>query len=404
MRNPFKRQTLERQDTTVSLDWDAQMHAFWENLRGMGFSPRLIDRVWVANRCIQLCAQEIASMPLRFFGSNLPAWVSNPDPVWYPNGIGDAVFAAAWSMYAWGDAFIYITDTYANGQPSAWTVLNPEPMSVEQAPDGTRRYRSGNDYLDSNRVVQVMRDPRGGLRGTSALRSFAPHLWAADAAAELGRLMMGEGSTPNSVLKSKQKLTAEQAQALQAQWVNATAVRRSAPAILPPEIDFEQLAYSPKDLLLLEAQQFEARVITAAFSIPPFLMGMPLEGSLTYQSPEMLIEQWWRVELLPASRRISQALSANMLPRGSWVEFDAREVLAPPLPDLVKAWSQLLADGAVTIDEYRAAVLRLPPLAPGDQVGAVEEITTPAVAASNNVQPLRPALPQDAVVEAVVAP
>jgi hypothetical protein len=138
--------------------------------------------------------------------------------------------------------------------------------------------------------------------------------------------------------------------------------------------------------------------------VPPFLLSMPLEGSLTYQSPEMLIEQWWRTELRPAALRMSQALSANMLPRGSWVEFDARDVLAPPLPDLVKAWSQLLADGAVTIDEYRAAVLRLPPLQPGDALGALDEITTPAVAQSNNVSPLRPALAQDAVVEGVVAP
>jgi len=402
----FKRDdTLERQDTTV--DWDTQMHNFWETLKGTGFTPRLIDRVWVANRCMQLCCQEIASMPLRFFGTTTPAWVSNPDPIWYPNGIGDAVFAATWSMYGWGDAFLYVTSTYANGLPSGWTVLNPEPISVEQNADGTRKYRSGNTLLDSSRVVQITRDPRGGLRGTSALRSYAPHLWASLAAGELGQVMVGEGSVPHAVLKLQKghKIDKAQAAGIQNQWALASAVRRGLPAVLPPEIEFEQLAFSPKDLLLLDAQQFEARVIASAFGVPPFLLGMPLEGSLTYQSPDMLIEQWWRTELRPAQFRISQALSAQMLPRGSWVEFDARDILAPPLPELVKAWSQLLADGAVTVDEYRAAVLRLPPLEQGDELGAVDELRTPAVANSNtNVQPLRPAMAQDAVVEGVLSP
>lgn len=390
-----------------SLDWDTQIEAFWQSLTRTGFTPRLIDRVWVANRCMQLNCQQIASMPLRFFGTTTPAWVSNPDPVWYPNGIGDAIFAATWSMYGWGDAFLYVTSTYTNGFPSGWTVLNPATISVEQNTDGTRRYRSGNTPLDASRVVQVTRDPRGGLRGTSALSSYAAHLWAAEAAGELGRVMVSEGSVPHAILKLQKghKLTKEQAQKIKQQWAEASAIRNGQPAVLPPELDFQELSFSPRDLLLLDAQQFESRVIASAFGVPPFLLSMPLEGSLTYQSPEMLIEQWWRSELRPAALRISQALSANMLPRGSWVEFDARDVLAPPLPDLVKAWSQLLADGAVTVDEYRAAVLRLPPLLPGDLHGALDEITTPAVANSNNnVQPLRPALAQDAVVHGVLSP
>ena len=62
-------------------------------------------------------------MPLRFFGTREPAWVANPDPVWFPNGIGDAVYMAIDQMYRWGDAYLYITARYADGYPSAWTVL-----------------------------------------------------------------------------------------------------------------------------------------------------------------------------------------------------------------------------------------------------------------------------------------
>jgi HK97 family phage portal protein len=207
---------------------------------------------------------------------------------------------------------------------------------------------------------------------------------------------MAEGGIPHAVLKSQRKLTKEQAEKLQNQWVERTAVRRGAPAVLPPEVDFEAHAFSPKDLLLLDAQEFEARVIASAFGVPPFLLNLPLTGGLTYQSPEMLVEQWWRVELRPAALRISQALSANMLPRGSWVEFESRDVLAPPLLDLVKAYDMMLKEGVVTVDEYRAAVLRLPPQQTAE--GELDKLVPAVAGATGNVQPLRPALPKDAVV------
>ena len=206
---------------------------------------------------------------------------------------------------------------------------------------------------------------------------------------------INDGGIPNAVLKSQRKLTQEQAEALQDQWVARASVRRGAPAVLPPEIDFEMLAFSPADLLLLDAQQFDARVIAAAFGVPPSLINMPLEGGLTYQNPAMLFEIWWRTELRPAALRLSQALSANMLPRGSWVEFDARDVLAPDFGDLVAAWKLIVADmGAGSIDEFRAAVLRLPPQPEQD---SLDDMLVPPVAATSgssqpgSVVPLHPA-------------
>jgi HK97 family phage portal protein len=371
----------------------------WSSMFGVAWSPRLQDRVWVANRCMQLNSQQIAQMPLRFFGSYEPAWVSNPDPVWYPNGVGDAVFAATWSMYGWGDAFVYITDRYANGFPAAWTVLAPETMSV-QVENGERVYRSQNVQLDPDDVVQISRDPRGGLKGTSALSAYAGLGWGMIGAGELGRTMTsGGGSIPYAVLKSKRKLTDVQAQKIQEGWINARARSQvGAPAVLPPEIDLEQLSFSAQDLALLDLQEFDARAIASAFSVPAFMLNMPLAGGLTYQNPETLFEVWWRTELRPAAGRIQRALSANMLPRGSWVEFDARAALAPTFQGLVTAWLDLLKGGVVTADEVRAAVLHLPPMTEGEALADLTE--PPTAAASPNadtpetaiVQELRPAV------------
>jgi HK97 family phage portal protein len=376
--------------------------AFWDSLWGQGamlgaaWSPRLQDRVWTANRCLQLCSQQLASMPLRFFGAYTPAWVANPDPVWYPNGIGDAVFAATWSQLGWGDAFLYITSRYANGFPSAWTVLDPATMSV-QLEQGRRTYRSAQVLLDPDDVVQISRDPRGGLRGTSALQSYASTAWGLTAAGELGRTMTSGGGVPNAVLKSSRKLSADQAAALQSQWVNARLrAGVGVPAVLPPEISFEQLSFNATDLALLDQQEFDAKVIASAFSVPAMMLNLEMRGSLTYQNPEMLFEVWWRSELRPIASRIQRALSANMLPSGSWVEFDARAILAPTFADQVTTWLAMVAAGVVTSDEMREAILHLPPLAQGEALDELSEPPSAAASPSDDVagavvQELRPA-------------
>lgn len=365
--------------------FDAWWDVFGPDTSGVwvGWSPRLADRVWVVNRCLQLCSQEIATMPLRFFGSSEPAWIANPDPVWFPNGIGDAVFAAAWSMYAHGDAFLYVTDRYVTGYPAAWTVLDPLTVNV-QAIKGQRIYRSMQVELDPGDVVQISRDPRGGLRGTSALQSYSSVIWGMIGATELAASVVSEGGAiPNAVLKSQRKLTPDQAQAIQTQWVAARArAGRGVPAVLDPGIDLEKLQFSPADLALLDLEQYDARAIASAFSIPSYMLNMPAEHNLTYQNPESLFEVWWRTELRPAAHRIQRALSANMLPRGSWVEFDARAVLAPTFQVQVDAWIALEKEGIVSKDEARAALLQLPPL---EQGPALEELTEPPTAAAGPV-------------------
>ena len=62
-----------------------------ENINGqMVFgTAELAKRVWVANRCQHLNSAQISSMRLEWHGTPgtfEPAWVSSPDPNWYPSG------------------------------------------------------------------------------------------------------------------------------------------------------------------------------------------------------------------------------------------------------------------------------------------------------------------------------
>ena len=97
------------------------------------------------------------------------------------------------------------------------------------------------------------------------------------------------------------------------------------PAILS-SADFEKpeaLNISPKDLALLELAEYDARMLASAFGVPSFLLNLAMAGSLVYQNPAGLREFWWWCELYPMAKRIADALTANMLPRGNSVSFDA---------------------------------------------------------------------------------
>src|SRR5262249_46482631 len=154
---------------------------------------------------------------------------------------------------------------------------------------------------------------------------------------------------------------------LQSQWTARVASRIAAPAVLPPDVAFEQFQFNPKDLLLLESRQWDAKQIAAAFGVPAFMLNMDQSSGLNYSNPEMLFTTWWRTELYPVARRVETALS-TWLPRGNWVEFDPSASLRPDLATMANTWLALLAASVVTEDEVRAAVLDLPPLTEGEDL------------------------------------
>ena len=187
-------------------------------------------------------------------------------------------------------------------------------------------YKLPNDtFLDASRVVQIDRNPSTAAHGTPALRAYAQVAWGL-LAAQNQSMSVTQGGIPQAVLKSERRLTKEQASELQAQWMEATSNRNGAPPVLPPELDFSVLSINPSDLSLLDTQQWNAMVIATAYGVPGPILNMALTGGLTYQNPIALMQMWWLTELSTTSKRIMDAFSAQMLPRGQWVSQDATDM------------------------------------------------------------------------------
>jgi hypothetical protein len=286
-------------------------------------------KVWIANRCQKLNAQAIAAMPLEWQGPpgvDAPMWVSAPDPNVFPNGIGDALHAIVDQMYGWGFSCQFVTSEYASGYPRTWTVLPSNALQIDWH-EGRRRYRMGgsSEALDATKVVQIDRNPSTAAHGTPALSAHAQLAWGLLAAGNQSMTTV-QGGIPQAVLKSARKLDKAQADALKLQWAESTANRNGMPAILPPELDFQVLSINPADLSLLETQQWNAMMLAAAYGIPGPILNMALSGGLTYQNPVALMQMWWLTELSTTSKRIMDAFTAQMLPRGQWVAQDATDM------------------------------------------------------------------------------
>ena len=333
--DPFAGDLIERVDaeplegTRMSL-WNSMIPDWWSTNINSTYpigNAALVDSVWVANRCQKMNAQLIASMPIQLHGSPEPAWLSSPDPNLFPNGIGDALEFVVDQMYGWGFCCLFVTDYYSDGWPRTWVPLASSAMNISWD-NGARAYKHGESPLDARRVIQIDRNPSVGLHGTSALRAYAQTAWGLLAAGNQS-MTVTQGGIPQSVLKSQRPMKKDQAEALQEQWMAATSRRNGAPPVLPPDLDFEVLSINPSDLALLETQEWNAKVIATAYGVPAVALNMALQGGLTYQNPAALMEHWWRTELRPTSKRIADALSNNLLPRGQYVTFDASDMWLP---------------------------------------------------------------------------
>ena len=87
----------------------------------------LAERIGTADRCLHLTANTMSSVPLRSRSNVHPAWLANPAPGYY-SGIGDALYAASWSMYARGDAFLWATSRYGTARRSPPTRMTTSPQ------------------------------------------------------------------------------------------------------------------------------------------------------------------------------------------------------------------------------------------------------------------------------------
>jgi HK97 family phage portal protein len=300
----------------------------WATPNWYGKINDLTDTAWAA---LDLNSSLLASMPPYLVGASpsLPVdWINNPEPDVY----------TSWEEFAkqlfWdfqlGEAFIVATAHYANGYPAQFHVVEPWMVEVDFDAAGLRRYQIGQFDVTRDLLHIRYKSCAGDAHGHGPLEAGAARLVAANTLGRYATNLAAAGGLPNAVLKHPARLNDVQASDLQWKWVQARMSSMGLPAVLSGGIEFETLAFSPRDLALVELAQFNESRIAVLLGVPPFLLGLPSGGdSMTYSNVVSLFDYHWRAGLRPKASTVMGALSGWLLPRGTTVEVNRDEYVKP---------------------------------------------------------------------------
>jgi len=287
------------------------------------------------NRARDLMASVIGSMPLKMYnemwnGDEMEkvyiaprSWIRRPDPN------VSAQFLFSWTLddlMFYGRAFWYITSRTADGYPASFTRLPAGSITTTDmagpfwfAPSSQVYFQCGE--LDPANLVQFLSPAQGLIYSAPGAIDTALKLEAA-------RNRNASSSIPAGILRqteNSEPLSAQELSDLAAQFNAARATNQT--AALNQYLTYTETAATPDKMLLIEASQYQSLECSRLANTPPYLVGVAT-GAYSYQSSQQARADLYLFGVKLYADAIAGALSMdNVLPRGTYVEFDADEYL-----------------------------------------------------------------------------
>jgi HK97 family phage portal protein len=314
----------------------------------------LIDVAWM---CLDLNASVLSTMPVyRTRGGQMidaTTWMGNPDPTIYSSW-HEFAKQLFWD-YMLGEAFVLSMATGFDRFPIRFRVIPPWLVNVELR-DGGRVYNIGTLDVTGEILHIRYKSTTDGAHGVGPLESAGARMVTAGLLTKYVREVASTGGVPDYTLQTDMDLSREDAEDLQAQWLEARQRSLGAPPVLDNGVKLEtHQSMSPKDMTLLEVGQFTEARIAELLGVPAPIVGLPSGESFTYSNITSLFDFHDRRALRPRAAMVMSALSFWGLPRGQSVELNRDEYTRPAFNDRATAWAKLVEFGIVTPPEVRAA-------------------------------------------------
>jgi hypothetical protein len=250
-------------------------------------------------------------------------WLRRIDPT-LPNN-----FILSWTfddLFFYGRAFWYITSRTADGYPASFTRL---PAAMVQTLDqaGPVWFAPSKDIvfngggLDPNDVVQFLSPIQGIIYMSEQSVATALKL-------EGARYRNSSSAIPSGTLRQVggEPLSAQELADLAAAFQAARETNQV--AALNEFVTYTETLTSPDKMLLIDSAEFQAMEMARLCNIPPYLAGVSV-GSYSYQSSAEARMDLWTFGVRAYADCIAGTLSQNnILPNGSYVEFDVEQYLS----------------------------------------------------------------------------
>jgi HK97 family phage portal protein len=333
-----------RMAAIVPSPWDGWPATWASPAWGSGGS-KLDDLVDVAWAALDLNASVLSAMPVYRTRSGrvlpAPSWMGNPDPDIYTD----------WSEFAkqlfWdyqiGEAFVLPMSRAADGWPYNFRVIPPPLVTVEMNA-GRRVYKIGSLDVTGEILHIRYKSTSDTARGMGPLESGRTRLVAASVLARYASDFAASGAVPKYTLDTDQPLTTAQADELLDRWWSARIGNMGEPfkpAILSSGLKANPLQLSPQEMGLTDLAQYNEARISVLLGVPPFLLGLPSNESMTYSNVSQIFDFHDRRYLKTAATRVMSALSGWALPRGQSAELNRDEYSRPSLKERAEAYKIL---------------------------------------------------------------
>ncbi len=305
-------------------------------------------------RCRNLLAGTIASFPLELYkkstGEKLgkPLWLEQPS-IHQP--LSTTIAWTVDSLVFYGIAYWRVTETYFDdGRPARFEWVAPGRVSFDADPVTNyivRYYVDGKEVPMSGlgSLITFQGLDEGVLqRGARTLRS----------AIDLETAMRVASATPmpSGVLKNTgADLSQEEVQAILAAWKSAR--ERRSTAYLTSTLDYQPTAFSPRDMMFVDAVQSTATQIARMMNVPAYYISADMNNSMTYANVQDERRQFVSLSLAPYVHAIQDRLSMDdITARGNIVKFDVEDAfLAVNALERLAVIEKMLTLGLITVEQ-----------------------------------------------------
>ncbi len=260
------------------------------------------------------------------------------------------------SLWFYGRAYWMVTRTYAeDGRPQEFRWIDPLDVSFDTDLETGLITR----YYFRNRVT-----PNAGVGSLVVFTSIDEGLLVRagqtiKTAIELERSSLNFASNPAPSITLKNTgvdLPADQVQNLLDRWRSSRQSTGGAVAYLSAALELDSVGFSPKDLAMVEAREFQVAEIARATGLPGVLLGASMAG-MTYQNVQSERRGLVDLALQPYMSAIEQRLSMDeVTPRGTTLMFQPNDFLRATPIEEAQLLSVLLDRDVITSDEARRRV------------------------------------------------
>jgi HK97 family phage portal protein len=358
----------QRMAAVVTSPWDGWPAQWATPAWGASTSlEQLTDVAWAA---LDLNASVLSAMPVyRTRGGRvLPptTWMTNPDSDIYTDW-SEFAKQLFWDFQGIGEAFVLPMARAADTWPYTLRVVPPPLVTVEM--DGGRRiYKIGSLDVTDDILHIRYKSTTDTARGIGPLESGRARLVQLSVLARYAAEIT-DGAIPKYVLETEQYLDPQQASDLLEQWWQSRMQNlgdKWKPAVLSGGVKANPLQLNPQEMALQDQTGYNEARVAVLLGVPPFLLGLPTNDSMTYSNVSQVFDFHDRRYLKTAATRVMAALSGWALPRGQSVELNRDEYSRPALLERASAYEKLMAAGALSSAEIRVMERLTDADAPGE--------------------------------------